>query len=129
MSTLLMLMAATGRIHIPSPHLQMTPASLVTEVGSIFGILQAVKQVPTLAQLLTGRIGVAFNIAFAICSTVVLSGTLNTNTILTALGAALAAAGLHANYKVMSGGTVGASGLTAAAAAHAATAPEVKPGT
>lgn len=106
-------------------HHALTPGWVLAEMLSIFGILQLAKQTG-LAAFLNGRAGVAFNVVVAFLGTFAVAQNIAPQTWMTAIVVALGAAGIHANAKVVTGGTVGASGLSASAAAQAVSAQAVK---
>ncbi len=86
-------------------HLHISAAGVLAVAISIYAVLQAAKKAG-LDGYISGRLGVAIGVLTAFCSTVAIAGNLNIDTLCTALVAALAAAGLHANLKVASSGSL-----------------------
>jgi len=95
-----------------TPHFQLSIPQILGAATALFGVLQAVKKAG-LDRYVYGRIAVGFNVAFAFIGTIAVSGSLDVNTLCTAVAVALAAAGLHGTIKTIAPRAIGSA--TAAA--------------
>jgi len=80
-------------------------AKVLAVVGAVYVILQGLKKVPGLSNILSGWVAVAVNIIFSACGllvTIPADQLYTANTLITLITVSLSAAGIHGTVSTMS---------------------------